>query len=171
MTNMLIASEDYEICYSQPDDAPFLKGWIQDPNMLQWYPASSEQDIEFFVRNWIGFSRYQASLTALYKGQPIGIATLFLMPYLKVAHTSMTYMLVDPAYQRRGVGSSLLKNIVHHAKARFRLEFTYLEVYEGSPILPLLNKSDFYEVFRQENFVRQGELSRARIIMEKQLIA
>ena len=56
-----------------------------------------------------------------------GIATLFLMPYKKVSHISMLYLIVDPKYQRKGVGSSLLKNIMHYAK-KFKLESIHVSL-------------------------------------------
>jgi putative acetyltransferase len=160
----------YDIRYSTTADEPFLKEWLLDPAVRKWYPPSSNNDVEGFVRNWIGFSRYNCSLTALYQSQPVGVATLFLMPYIKVAHLCMFYMAVDPKYQRLGIGTSLLKNLVNLAKTKFtRLESMHAEVFRGSPIAFLLEKQGFRKIIEQENYVKLEEGFTARQVFEHEL--
>lgn len=167
---MVVDSPDYDVRYSTADDLPFLKQWVRDPDSKKWFPVSTEKDIDDMVKNWIGFSRFSASLTADYKGKPVGIATLFLMPYRKLIHHSLLYLIVSPEYRRQGVGSSLVKNATHLGKTYFRFEKIHLETYEGSPVIPLLAKAGYKEVFRQEHFVKEGEGKYlARIVMERQL--
>ena len=48
----------------------------------------------------------------------------------------------------------LVKNLKHLAKNYFHLEMIATEVFEGNPIIPLLKKNDFEEIFRQEKFVK-----------------
>lgn len=167
MNNKVTEEATYDIRYSSVADEPFLKEWVLVPEVRKWYPPSSNIDVEGFVRNWIGFSRYKCSLTAVYQNEPVGVATIFLMPYIKVAHLCMLYMVVAPQHQRRGVGDSLLKNIRHLAKTKFpRLESMHLEVFEGSPLIGLLQKQGFHRVVRQDNYVKFSEGFRAREIWE-----
>jgi RimJ/RimL family protein N-acetyltransferase len=169
MGSSLIEETAYDIRFSTTAEEPLVKKWLMDESMRQWYPPSSDADVEMFVRNWIGFSRHKSSLTATYNGEPIGVGTLFLMPYIKVAHLCMFYMIVDPKYQRKEVGSSILRNLKHLAKTKFRLESMHCEVYDRSPIIGLLEKNGFEQVVKQEGFVKFPDHFRARIILETQL--
>ena len=115
-------SPEYDIRYTTLDDMASLVNMFKIEGMLHWYPPSDPQELESFVRVWMGFCRYNACLTASYKKQPIAHGTLFLMPYRKVAHHCMFHLIVDPEHARRGVGTSLVKNLRHQAKTQFRQE-------------------------------------------------
>lgn len=147
-------SEDsaFDIRYSKEEDRPFLEKWLGECH--KWYPVSSDKDVEAMAKNWIGFYRYGASLTATYQKTPVGVATLFLMPYRKVIHHCLVYLIVDPQHARQGVGSSLIKNINHLGKSYFRFEWMSIELFEGCPAIPLLEKAGYVEVFKQEKFVK-----------------
>lgn len=166
---MITEETGYDIRYSELEDEKFVIEWLKDPEVRKWFPPTEEKEIDPFVRNWVGFSRHKSSLTAVYQGKPVGIVTLFLMPYIKVAHLCMVYIAVDPAMQRQGVGYSLVKNIKHLAKNYFKLESVHAEVFEGCPAEPLLEKHDFKTVVRQDNFVKLDEGYRQRLIMEVDL--
>jgi hypothetical protein len=43
------------------------------------------------------------------------------------------------------------------------------EVFEENPIIPLLKKNDFEEIFRQEKFVKTDDGYKARIFLETKL--
>ena len=152
--------------YSYLTDAPILRQWLQMPQVQHWFPTADEREIEDAVQCWIGFSRFSSSLTAtLDNGQTIcGIGTLFLMPCRKVAHHCLFKMIVDPQYQRRGIGFSLLKNLKHLAKNYFHLEMMHIEVFEGNPFIHLLEKSGFSSFARQEKFVKENGTYLARIL-------
>ena len=161
-------SPDFDIRYSKEEDLPFLQTWLDKPEVNRWLPVSSQKDVEMLSKNWIGFSKYGASLTATYKGDPIGVATLFLMPYRKVIHHSLIYIVVGPDHWKQGVGTALLRNIFHLGKSYFRFEKMHLEVYEGCPLIPLLEKGGFHEVCRQEHFIKEADGNYlAKIIYEK----
>lgn len=148
-------TSDYDIRYSNKDDLPFLEKWLGMER--RWYPVSSDQDVKNMAINWIGFHRYGASLTATYKGDVAGIATLFLMPYRKVIHHCLVYFIVNPDLRRKGVGTSLIKNINHLGKSYFRFEWMNIEVFEGCSAIPLLEKMGYYEVVKQDKFVKEKE--------------
>jgi len=158
---------EYHIRYSQQDDLPPLKEWLSHKEVQRWYPISMEKDREIMAKNWIGFSRYAAGLTAVYKGEPVGIATLFLMPYRKLIHHCLFYFIVNPQYVGGGVGTSLIRNITHLGKNYFHLEKLHIEVYEGCPGISLLIKEGYHEVFRQEHFIKESDGTYlARIVYE-----
>lgn len=169
MNGQLVQDVGYDIRFSTLQDEAVLKSWILIPEVGRWFPPSTPEDVDLFVRNWIGFARYNCSLTATYQGEPVGIATLYLMPYLKVAHLCMLYIVVDPRFQRRGIGGSLIKNCKHLAKTRFRLESIHVEVYDHCPLIPLLEKYDFKKIIRQENFAHLDDGFHARVILEANL--
>lgn len=155
-----------DIRYTYITDTPHLRRWLNDPLVQKWFPVSEEKEIEDAVRCWIGFSKYSASLTATFNGTPCGIGTLFLMPYRKVAHHCIFKIVVDPAYQKRGIGASLLRNLKHLAKNYFHLDLIHLEVYEGNPIVRLLEAQNFHQFVRQEKYVKDENGYRARLLFE-----
>ena len=158
---------EFDIRYSNEGDLVHLRQWMEPKEVHRWYPVSSEKDMEGMTKNWIGFSRFGASLTATYKGEPVAVATLFLMPYRKTIHHCLVYFIVNPEYQGRGVGTAILRNIVHLGRTYFRIERIHLEVYEGCPAIRLLKKAHFYEVVRQERYIKEGDGTYlARIIYE-----
>jgi len=160
---------DYDLRFSELTDEPFLKEQLLDEGTRVWYPPSSESDINIFVRNWAGFARYNCSLTAIYKGEIIGMVTIFLMPYVKVAHLAMAYMIVKKEFRRKGVGKSLLKNINHLAKTKFKLDSMHFEIFEGCCIEPLLKQGGYKLVFQQDNFVELFGKLKARLVYEMEL--
>jgi RimJ/RimL family protein N-acetyltransferase len=156
----------YDIRYTNLNDTSYLREWLESPGMLHWFPMEEEKEIEDAIQCWMGFSRYSSSITATIDDVPCGIGTLFLMPYRKVAHHCLFKIIVDPKHHRKGIGSSLVKNLKHLAKQYFHLELMHIEVFEGNPIIPLLKKFDFHEFARQERYVKEGDTYYARILLE-----
>ena len=155
---MALAEEsDFDIRYSNDGDLPFLHKWIAKEEDRRWYPVSSDQEVENMARNWIGFHKYGASLTATYKNEVAGIATLFLMPYRKVIHHCLIYFVVNPEMRRQGVGTSLIKNLNHLGKSYFRFDWMNAEVFEGCPATHLLEKSGYEIEATQQKYVKEGE--------------
>src|SRR5882762_9303518 len=138
----MIPIPGFDIRYSVPEDFPFLKEMFSDPKMFDAYPFNAKESEEA-LKNWIGFAKFKASLTGMIGETPCAIGTLFLMPYRKVAHHCSFYLIVDPAHRRKGIGTSMIRNLLHLAKTRFKLESVHAEVFEPSPILPILQKLNF----------------------------
>ena len=151
-------------------DETFLKEALYDEDTRKWYPPSSESDVNVFVRNWAGFARYNCSLTAVYKNEIVGQGTIFLMPYVKVAHLAMMYMVIKKEYRNKGVGRSICKNINHLAKTKFGLDSLHVEIFEGCPIEELLKSEGYKEIICQENFVEFAEGMKSRKIYEVNLL-
>jgi RimJ/RimL family protein N-acetyltransferase len=162
-------SVQHDIRYTYLTDMTYLRQWINSPGTLQWFPMTTEKEVEDALQCWIGFCRWSSSLTATVNHVPCGIATLFLMPYRKVAHHCLFKVIVDPHWQKKGIGQSLVKNLKHLAKNYFQLETIATEVFEGNPIISILKKDGFEEVFRQEKYVKEQKGYKARIFMEAKL--
>lgn len=160
---------DITVRYTENEDAPFLKSWLEEPGVLRWFPMQEPLELEDAIRHWIGFSRYKCSLTAVDNGVPCGLSTLYLMPYRKVSHQCLFSIIVEKEHRRRGVGTLLLNNVIHLAKTQFRLEYLYLEVYEGNPAIHLYQKFGFQEVGRQPHFIKEEDGYLGKIIMEKKI--
>lgn len=147
------------------DDLPILQEWFTDPLACNDFPFGFEEK-DNALNNWIGFSKYKASLTGLIEGKPVAIGTLFLMPYKKVAHHCSFYLMVDPEHRRKGIGTSMVRNLLHLAKTRFLLESVHAEVFAPSGLQPLLEKQGFIPFARQEDYVKLGDCFRARVLLE-----
>ena len=169
MNSLLTESKVYDIRYSEISDGEWIKQWLKEPEVGIWYPPTTEVDQDVFVRNWIGFSKYKASLTATYEKKPIGVVTIYLMPYVKVAHVCMIYFIVSPEHLGQGVELSLLKNIRHLAKSRFRLESMHCEVFDGCGQIHALKEAGFKEIIKQERYIDFPDGPRARLIYESLL--
>ncbi|MBI3212003.1 MAG: GNAT family N-acetyltransferase [Simkania negevensis] len=160
---------EFDIRYSTLEDEPYLKEWMSHKEMVHYFPVSSENEIAMMCRNWIGFSRFRASLTAVYKDKPVGIATLFLMPYRKLIHHSMIYFIVNPDHLQQGIGTSLMRNLNHLGKTAFHFETLHAEVYEGSKAVSLLQKCGYHILATQEHFVKEKGKYLSRILLEVEL--
>lgn len=161
--------DEADIRYTYLTDAPYLRDWLMKKEVQQWFPVSQDKEIDDAAQCWVGFSRYNSSLTSTIDNVPCGMGTLFLMPYKKVAHHCLFKLVVDPKHQRRGIGSGLLKNLKHLAKHHFRLELMHIEVFEGNPFVHLLEVFDFHEFARQEKFVKDGDRYLSRILYQSYL--
>ena len=155
----------FDIRFSVLEDLPLLQQWFSDPLACKDYPFGPAEKEEA-LKNWIGFSKFKSSLTGTIDEVPCAIGTLFLMPYRKVAHHCSFYLIVDPKHRRKGVGTSMVRNLLHLAKTRFHLESVHVEVYEPSTLKPLLEKLNFHLFARQENFTRINDQGHARLLLE-----
>jgi len=157
--------DGFDIRYTRLMDISYLREWIKQPGVLDYFPMSTEVEIEQALSAWMFFCRYQASLTATIHHIPCGIATLFLMPYKKISHQCSFKICVNPHLWRRGIGSSLIKNLKHLAKDYFHLEAIYTEVFSDNPLIDLLKTFGFYEFIRQENYVKTKEGYKGRVCL------
>ncbi|MBS0653306.1 MAG: GNAT family N-acetyltransferase [Verrucomicrobia bacterium] len=162
-------TDEADIRYTYLTDAPYLRDWLLMEEVQRWFPVSQEKEIDDAAQCWVGFSRYNSSLTATIDNVPCGMGTLFLMPYKKVAHHCLFKLVVEPKHQRRGIGRALLRNLKHLAKNHFRLELMHIEVFEGNPFIHLLEELDFHEFARQEKFVKDGGRYLSRILYQSYL--
>ena len=157
---------DFDIRYSSHDDLTFLQKWFSDPIERLSFPFDTDNETDDVLKNWIGFSKYKAALTGTLSNEPCALGTLLLMPYRKVAHHASFYLIVAPEHRCKGIGTSMVKNLLHLAKTRFSLESVSIEIYEPSLLLPILTKLRFEIYARQENYIKIDGNGHSRILME-----
>ena len=149
--------EGLGVRYSLLLDESYLQKWLEEKENIRYFPMTIGREVTTSAKNWIGFAKYNASLTATLDNVPVGIATLFLMPYIKTSHHALFYILVDQEKRGQGIGSALIRNILNLAKNYFHLESIHAEVFEGSPIISLLQKFQFTPFATQPHFVKLEE--------------
>ena len=153
--------------YFDESDGPALKKWLSLDAVRPFFACESEEEIDLMVKIWCGYSRYKCGLTAEYDGKQCGMAMLLLMPYKKVAHHCMAYVVVPPEFQRKGIGTALVKNIVHLGHNYFRQERIHFEIFGDSPLSKIVEKEKFTHVGTQENYIRVGKTFAPRHLWEK----
>lgn len=156
-----------EMRYTVLEDGDHLKEWLQEPGILRGFPMQDPLEVEDSVKHWIGFSKYKSSLTATIDGKPVGIATLCLMPYRKLAHQCLLSIIVSHEARGKGVGTVLMNNLLHLAKQFFGIEVMYLEVYEGNRAISLYHRFGFREVGFQKHFMKEDGEYVGKIVMER----
>lgn len=159
--------EGLQLRYTILEDADYLKTWLQEPGILRGFPMQDPLEVDDSVKHWIGFSKYKSSLTATLDGKPVGIATLCLMPYRKLAHQCLLSIIVSEEVRGKGVGTLLLNNLIHLAKAYFGIEVLYLEVYEGNRATSLYHRFGFREVGFQKHFMKEDGEYVGKVVMER----
>jgi len=163
----IVAVPGLELRYTISEDMEPLKEWLQEPGILRGFPMQDPVEVEDSVKHWIGFSKYRSSHTATIDGKPIGIATLCLMPYRKLAHQCLLSIIVSKEARGKGVGTVLMNNLMHLAKEYFAIEVLYLEVYEGNPAISLYHRFGFREVGFQKHFMKENGEYVGKIVMER----
>jgi RimJ/RimL family protein N-acetyltransferase len=159
-----------DIRYSDLADGRYLKQWLQEPSIGRWFPVYDTVEIDDAVQRWIGFSRYKCSLTAVKNEEPCGIATLYLQPYRKLAHQCEFGIIVGQGHRGQGVGTELIRNLIHLAKTKFHIELLHLQVYSENPAIHLYKRMGFVEFGKQTHWIKEIDGTyTGRLFMEKYL--
>ncbi len=163
--------EAITIRFAQDGDQELLVQWLLQPNILQWFPLNDLREIEDAARIWMSYSSQKGVLTALWNGEPCGIATLYLHPFRKLAHQALFAIIVDEAFRGKGVGKRLLLDLEKLAKERFSIELLHLEVYDGNPAVRLYERLGFVQYGHQKRFIKEPDgRYLGKIMMQKPLL-
>lgn len=158
------------IRFTEPGDAKYLKQWLEDNHVHRWFPMHDDPEIEDAVQRWVGFSRYRCSLTAVLKGLPVGIATLYLQPYRKLAHQCEFGIIVAPDCRNQGIGKLLIEELEKLAKVTFKIELLHLQVYQDNPAKRLYERMGYTIFGDQPKWIKEIDGSyTGRTFMEKTL--
>ncbi len=160
--------EGVEIRYTDLDDGKDLYQWLLEPDIGRWFPMCDEVETEDAVQRWIGFARYKCSLTAVIDNKPVGLTTLYLQPYKKLAHQCEFGIIVSQEHRGKGIGTELMHHLIHLAKTNFKIELLHLQVYGGNPAIRLYERLGFTEFGRQNQWIKEDDGSfTARLFMER----
>ena len=159
-----------EIRLTVPDDAVYLTRWLLNPESLLYFPMSDPREVQQAVHIWIDYYKKESVWTALWEGEPCGMAVLNLQPYEKFAHQCILSVIVGEEYRNKGIGTALMAELIKAGKEKFHLEILHLEVYGENPAISLYKRLGFKEFGRQEHFIKEsGRGYRSKIYMEKRL--
>ncbi len=159
-----------EIRFTTMDDRPLLKSWLSQHGMEQCFPMANEMEIDDAVQKWIFFSRYRASLTSVYDGVTCGLASLYLLPYERLAHQCEWGIILSSDYHGKKIGTALTNALINLAKERFSIELLHLQVLESnSNGREFFQRFGFTEFGRQNQWFKGQDEYRARILMEKRI--
>jgi len=168
-----MTKEHLTVRFAEDSDQKFLVEWLLQPGVLEGFPLADLREIEDAARIWVGYSKYNAVLTALWEGTPCGIAVLYIQPYQKLSHQCLFAIIVDENYRNKGVGAKLMEELMALGKERFKLEFLHLEVYEGNRAINLYRRLGFKEYGFQRHFIKEQQDGKTRyigkILMQKYL--
>ena len=157
-----------DIRYSRGLDELCLTQWAKHPKLQPFLACRGDEEIKNFCRTWIFFAQKQAGLSVVIKDTNVGMGVLILMPYQKVMHHAMLQIMVDPDQARQGVGSTLLKNILHLAKDYLKLEMVFMELIGPTPHLSFFLKRGFKVYAEQKGYVQGSHPD--KILLEYSLI-
>lgn len=161
---------EHNIRYLEASDLKPLKEWLMMPGELYGYPMCDRDEVDAFANVCVSYGKHKASITATInengKERPVGVGSLFLLPYKKLFHHSGAYLMIDPKVRGRGIEQSMIKNLKHLGKNYFKLEQLHFEQVEDSPLIPFLLESGFRQIFKQDGFFLEGDKMYAREMYE-----
>ena len=151
------------------EDGALLVKWLNDPEILRWFPMVDAREIEDSVRIWMSYTKLQACFTACVEGVPAGMSILYIQPYKKFSHQCLFAIIVDEKLRNRGIGKALIEHMMIKARDQFHIEILHLEVYSGNPAIHLYERMGFCEYGRHPRFIKLGEEYFDKILMQKAL--
>lgn len=164
----MVQSGKLKIRYSHEDDAAYLSKWLNDPEILKWFPMCNKLEIDDAVRIWMSYTKYKAVITAEWDGVPCGIANFYIQTYKKLAHHSLFAIIVDKEYRSKGIGTALINELLKLAKENFKLEILHLEVYSGNPAQKLYERLGFVKYGVHKKFLKDVDgVYYDKIMMQK----
>ena len=134
-------------------DMPLFVDWLMQPGVLVGFPMMNRSECQDAVKLWTHYIDKGLSLTAFYKKKPVGAANLYMHETDKLSHQSLFVIIVDEKYRGRGVGTLLLKEMIHLAKQR-GVELLHLEVYDKNPAVRLYERLGFKAYGKHARFLK-----------------
>lgn len=151
------------------DDAILLLEWLNDAEILRYFPMESKLEVEDAVRIWLSYQAQNASYAAVVDGKVVGMAVLYLQTFQKLKHQSLFAIILSKEARGKGIGTKLIEHLEKEAKGRHKLEKLHLEVYEGNPAMRLYTRLGFKEYGRHPHFLKDRGEYITKILMEKDI--
>jgi len=136
---------ELKIRLSVEADMEYWKRWVADPEVLRWFPLTTEDEIDRAARYVFSFRSRNAVLTAECQDQPCAVAGRVLPEFRKIMHQAEFSIIVAESHRRVGVGSILLKKLLESGKVLHGLRLALLKVFEGNPARSFYKKMGFTE--------------------------
>ena len=167
----MVQIEKLKIRLATKKDAKYLTKWfLEDPDILKWFPMCNKMEIEDSVRVWLDFARYRAVITAVYDNVVSANAILYINNFKKLSHQSLFAIIVDKNYRNKGIGTAVMNELFKIAKERFRLESLHLEVYTENPAYSLYERLGFKKYGIHRKFLKDLDGKYFdKILMQKNL--
>ncbi len=151
-------------------DAPYLKEWLMDEEVLKGFPMIDEREVDDAIRIWMDFMKKGASITALYNKEPCGCANLYIQTIEKLKHQCLFVIVVGKKYRGQGVGTVLMKALEKRAKETFGIEILHLEVYENNPAIRLYERLGFVRYGVHPRYLKEPDGTYYdKILLQKRL--
>jgi GNAT superfamily N-acetyltransferase len=145
--------------FSVESDMEYWKRWVADPEVLRWFPLSSEDEIDKAARFVFSFVPQKAVLTAECGGRPCGIAGLVLPGYKKIMHQAEFSVIIAKSQRNWGIGSLLIEALLARGKSCHGLRLVMLDVFEGNPARSLYKNMGFVDFGFQPFYINvEGKL-------------
>ncbi len=165
----MVEIKNLKIRFAQKSDGKYLEKWL-DESVLQWFPMCNKAEVADAVNIWMSFTQYRAVLTAEIDKKPVGSALIYLQSYVKLAHQALFAIIIDKDYRGKGVGTTLINELIKIAKERFKLEILHLEVYETNPAIHLYERFGFKKYGVHKKFLKdQNGKYYDKILMQKNI--
>ncbi|MES2345579.1 MAG: GNAT family N-acetyltransferase [Chlamydiota bacterium] len=161
--------KELSIRLMEEEDASYLARWLNDPEILIWYPMCNEREIEDSVRIWLGYSKLKSAFTALWNNEPCGMAVMYIQPFKKLSHQCLFAIIVAKEHRSKGVGKGLIEEMMKTAKESFNIEVFHLEVYQDNPAINLYRRLGFTEFGFQAHFIKEMGKYRGKFFMQREL--
>jgi ribosomal protein S18 acetylase RimI-like enzyme len=142
-----------DIRYSRGLDEMNLNRWLKDPRVQSTSPCRGEEEIRNFSRSWMFYAHKKAGLSVISHDVNLGMGVFILMPYQKVMHHALLQIIIDPEYHNKGLGGTLLKNMLHLAKNYLNLEIVFMEYFGPKHHLDFFLKRGFKVYAIQKGYV------------------
>jgi len=150
-------------------DQKYLIKWLQDPDILRWFPMYNLLEIEDAAKIWVSYAKQNALLTAELDGETCGIANFYLQPFQKMKHHALLAIVVDKEHRGKGIGTKMMKELLVLGKEKLGIEIAHLEVYDGNPAKALYEKLGFTEYGYQKHFIKDRGKYLGKYYMQKRL--
>lgn len=150
--------QNIEIRKSVLEDITFLRECLLDPDVLGFYPMCNEKEVDDALISWKYYIKEQFAFTAIDENKnQVGMANLYINTFEKLKRQSLFSIVVDKKLRGKGIGTLLLKKLIHSAKQEYNLHVLHLEVYENNPAYNLYYRLGFRQYSVHKRFLKEED--------------